>query len=115
MYDKLAIATFLFVFGQCITWFSSYSQFVWQWAADRPLTIAIITAIPAALCFIFGVKYAYEYFQNGWGPRFYIFSLSFLVMPALFWYFMGETFFTFKNIASTILAFAIVFIQMRYK
>ena len=109
------IATLLFVLGQTITWFSSYSQFVWGWAAARPALFGVIMAIPAALCFIYGIRYAYEFFQNGWGPRFYVFSLSFVVMPALFRYFMNESFFTFKNIASTILAFAIVYIQMRYK
>ena len=115
MYDKLIIATLLFILGQGITWFSSYSQFIWDWAAQRPVTISLVTAIPASLCFNFGIRYAYEFFQNGWGPRFYIFSLSFVIMPVLFWYFMHESFFTFKNIVSTILAFAIVYIQMRYK
>ena len=105
----------LFILGQTITWFSSYSQFIWSWAESHPLLIALVTAIPAALCFIYGIKYAYAFFDNGWGPRFYIFSLSFLVMPTLFWYFMNESFFTFKNIASTILAFTIVYIQMRFK
>jgi len=115
MYDKLIFATTLFILGQTITWFSSYSQFIWSWAANHPLAIAIVTAIPAALCFIYGIKHAYAFFKNGWGPRFYIFSLSFLVMPTLFWYFMNESFFTFKNIASTLLAFAIVYIQMKFK
>ena len=115
MYEKLIIATILFVLGQTITWFSSYSQFVWEWAALNPITIALITAIPAALCFIYGIRYAYEFFDSGWGPRFYIFSLSFLVMPTLILYFMNESFFTIKNILSTILAFTIVYIQMRFK
>ena len=115
MYDKLIIATLLFILGQTITWFSSYSQFIWDWAAARPAFFGVVMAIPAALCFIYGVRYAYEFFQNGWGPRFYIFSLSFLVMPTLFWYFMNESFFTVKNILSTILAFTIVYIQMRFK
>ena len=115
MYNQLIFATMLFILGQTITWFSSYSQFIWSWAANHPILIALVTAIPAALCFIYGIKYAYAFFDNGWGPRFYIFSLSFLVMPTLFWYFMNESFFTFKNIVSTLLAFAIVYIQMRFK
>ena len=115
MYDKIAIATALFVLGQTITWFSSYSQFVWQWAADRPILIASITAIPASLCFIYGLKYAYTFFDSGWGPRFYIFSLSFVVMPVLFWYFMNESFFTIKNMVSVFLATIIIYIQMRFK
>ena len=115
MYDKILIATFLFILGQTITWFGSYSQFVWEWAHNRAALIAIATAIPSALCFVYGIRCAYEFFDNGWGPRFYVFSLSFITMPVFFWYFMGEAFFTFKNIASTILAFTIVYIQMRFK
>ena len=115
MYNKLIFATTLFVLGQTITWFSSYSQFVWEWAAQHPIPIALITAIPAALCFIYGIKYAYEFFESGWGPRFYIFSLSFVVMPVLFWHFMGESFFTTKNMVSVALATAIIYIQMRFK
>jgi hypothetical protein len=115
MYDKLAIATTLFVVGQLITWFNSYSQFVWVWARENTLLIAILTAIPSALCFIYGLRFAYDFFQSGWAPRFYIFALSFLVMPVLFWYFMGEAFFTLKNIISVILAMTIIYIQMRFK
>jgi hypothetical protein len=115
MYDKLAIATCLFILGQGITWFSSYSQFVWDWAREHTLWIAICTAIPSALCFIYGLRYAYEFFQSGWAPRFYIFALSFVIMPVLFWYFMGEKFFTPKNMASVALATAIIYIQMRFK
>jgi hypothetical protein len=115
MYDKLAIATCLFILGQGITWFSSYSQFVWDWAREHTLLIAICTAIPSALCFIYGLRFAYEFFQSGWAPRFYIFALSFVVMPVLFWYFMNESFFTMKNMISVALATAIIYIQMRFK
>ena len=115
MYNKLIFATILFVLGQTITWFSSYSQFIWGWARDHTLVIAMCTAIPAALCFIYGLRFAYEFFQSGWAPRFYIFALSFVVMPVLFWYFMNESFFTMKNMISVALATAIIYIQMRYK
>jgi len=115
MSEKLAIATLLFVLGQGITWFSSYSQFVWKWARDHTFFIAIFTAIPSALCFIYGLRFAYEYFQSGWAPRFYIFALSFVIMPILFWYFMGEKFFTTKNMLSVALAVGIIYIQMRFK
>ena len=115
MYDKLAMATALFIVGQGITWFSSYSQFIWQWARDHTFLIAICTAIPAALCFIYGLRFAYEFFQSGWAPRFYIFALSFVVMPVLFWYFMNESFFTTKNMISFVLATIIIFIQMKMK
>ena len=115
MYRSLAIATILFIVGQTITWFSSYGQFMSEWLKENPILIALITAIPAQLCFIYGVRYAYDFFSSGWGPRFYIFSLSFVVMPVLFWHFMDESFFTAKNVISTLLAIGIVFIQMKMK
>ncbi len=115
MYDKLAYATILFIIGQCITWFSSYSQFVWDWAARHPLFIAVSTAVPAALCFIYGMKHAYSFFESGWGPRFYVFSLSFLVFPTLFNYFMNESFFSTKNMICVALAIAIMVVQVKMK
>ena len=115
MFRSLIIATALFVVGSTITWFSSYGQFFWQWAKENPILVALISAIPAQLCFIYGLKYAYEVFSSGWGPRFYIFSLSFVVLPVLFWYFMGEAFFTMKNMLSFILATMIILIQMKMK
>lgn len=115
MLRPLIIATILFVVGQTITWFSSYGQFVWKWAEQNPIPVALITAIPAQLCFIYGIKNAYIFFSNGWGPRFYIFSLSFVVLPVLFWYFMGEAFFTMKNMLSFLLATMIILIQMKMK
>jgi hypothetical protein len=36
-------------------------------------------------------------------------------MPFLFWYFMGEKFFTTKNMLSVMFAMAIIYIQMRFK
>ena len=115
MINKLLTATALFIIGQTITWFASYGQFVWEWAKEHSVLVACLTAIPAQLCFIYGLRYAYEFFQSGWAPRFYIFALSFVVMPVFFWYFMGEVFFTTKNIMSFALATAIIYIQMRFK
>ena len=115
MYDKLIIATCLFAIGQTINWFTSYSQFVWEWARENTFWIAICTAIPSTLCFIYGLRFAYEFFQSGWAPRFYIFAISFVIMPVFFWYFMNESFFTVKNMISVALATAIIFIQMKMK
>jgi hypothetical protein len=36
-------------------------------------------------------------------------------MPVLFWYFMNESFFTIKNMASVFLATIIIYIQMKFK
>ena len=80
MYDKLLIATILFIFGILLAWFSSYAQFFWEWAKDNRLLLTLICATPASLCFVYGVGHAYEFFHNGWGPRFYTFALSFIII-----------------------------------
>jgi len=115
MYDKLLIATLLFVLGQAIGWFGAHSQFVWEWAKNNTFLIVILTAIPSTLCFVYGLRFAYDFFQSGWAPRFYIFALSFLVFPFLFSYFMNESFFTLKNFISMLLSVAIVYVQIKMK
>ena len=114
MYN-LFISTLLFGIGLIITWFTSYSQFISEWAKQNTLLLTCLLAIPGTLCFVYGIRYAFLFFNNGWGPRFYVFSLSFLVYPFLFSYFLNEPFLTLKNILCTVLAFAIILIQMELK
>lgn len=109
---KFAFATFLFVIGQVISWSASYAQFVWEWVRNNILVFSLMTAIPASLCFTYGVRMAYEFFGNGWAPRFYVFGISFLVYPALFSYFMNEPFFSYKNAICLVLAIAIMVVQV---
>ena len=111
---KLFLATVVFVIGLIITWFTSYSQFISDWARENTLLLTCLLAIPGTLCFVYGIRYAFEFFNNGWGPRFYVFSLSFLVYPFLFSYFLNEPFLTLKNVLCTVLAFAIILIPVSY-
>lgn len=112
---NILIATVLFIIGQFVSWFVSYGQFVSEWIKENTFVLTCLLSIPGTLCFVYGMRYAYEFFQNGWGPRFYVFALSFLVYPFLFSYFLNEDFFTIKNVLCTILAFAIILIQMEMK
>ena len=112
---NLIIATILFTIGQFFSWFTSYSQFLWKWAEENTLLLTLILSVPGTLCFVYGMKYAYRFFETGWGPRFYVFALSFMIYPFMLSYFMKESFLTTKNILCTILAFAIIIIQMRMK
>ena len=110
---NLLIATILFFIGLVVTWFTSYSQFIFDWARANALLLTCLLAIPGTLCFVYGIRFAFDFFNNGWGPRFYVFSLSFLVYPFLFSYYLNEPFLTMKNILCTILAFAIIFLQVK--
>lgn len=106
------LATILFILGQVLSWSSSYSQFVSERIKDNALLYASLMAIPSAVCFTYGIRLAYEFFGNGWAPRFYVFGISFLVYPAMFSYYMGESFFSYKNIICLILAIAIMLTQL---
>ena len=112
---SLLIATIFFSIGLVVTWFTSYSQFIFEWAKANTFLLTCLLAIPGTLCFVYGIRYAFDFFNNGWGPRFYVFSLSFLVYPFLFSYFLNEPFLTLKNILCTVLAFAIILLQMELK
>jgi len=101
--------------GQVFSWFTSYGQFISEWAKNNVVLLACLLSTPGTLLFVYGMRYSFEYFGNGWGPRFLAFALSFLVYPFMFSYFMKESFLTTKNILCTILAFAIIIIQMRMK
>lgn len=109
--NNLIIATTLFAIGQIISWFNSYLQFMYPWCRDNIVLLTILLSVPGTLCFVYGMRYAYEFFQSGWAPRFYVFSLSFLIYPVLFSYFMNESFFTTKNLLCSLLAFLIILIQ----
>lgn len=109
--NNLIIATTLFAIGQIISWFNSYLQFMYPWFRDNIVLLTILLSVPGTLCFVYGMRYAYEFFQSGWAPRFYVFSLSFLIYPVLFSYFMNESFFTTKNLLCSLLAFLIILIQ----
>lgn len=112
---NLLFAIALFSIGQLFSWFTSYGQFISSWAKENMILLTCLLATPGTLFFVYGIKYAYAYFGNGWGPRFLAFALSFMIYPFMFSYFMKEDFLTTKNILCTILAFAIIIIQMRMK
>lgn len=112
---KMLLATMVFIIGLIVTWFTSYAQFISVWAKQNTFLLTCLLAIPGTLCFVYGIRLTFDFFNNGWGPRFYVFSLSFLVYPFLFSYFLNEPFLTLKNILCTILAFAIIVIQIQMK
>ena len=112
-YGKILFISLVFTLAQVISWFSSYSQFVWPFCKEYSYIIAVLLQIPATILFVYGIKEGYEIFGNAWSIRFLVFCLSYIVMPFLFWLFMGEKIFTIKNILSAHLSFLIVWIQIK--
>ena len=113
--SKMLMAMTLFAVGQTLAWFQINSQFVWEWWRSHPIFAVVLYGIPTGLCFLYGVKFAYEEMGQIWGPRFLIFSMSYLTFPLLTWYFLGESMFTTKTMICVGLSFMIVGVQLFWK
>jgi hypothetical protein len=76
----------------------------------------LLYGIPTGFCFLYGVRLAYEEMgQQVWGPRFLIFSMSYLTFPLLTWYFLGESMFTAKTMVCVALSMMIVAVQLFWR
>ena len=115
MTHKLIVACLLFAAGQTMGWFQLNSQFVWDWWKDKPILSAVLFSVPTGICFWYGIKLAYEDMGEVWGPRFLIFSMSYLTFPILTWYFLNESMFTLRTVLCILLSFMIVAVQLFVK
>jgi len=113
--NKMAIALCLFALGQTLAWFQINSQFVWEWWREHPIFAVCLYGIPTGLCFLYGVRFAYEEMGQVWGPRFLIFSMSYLTFPLLTWYFLNESMFTTKTMICVFLSMMIVGVQLFWR
>tara|TARA_Y100000310_G_C20388813_1_gene671764 strand:+ start:132 stop:482 length:351 start_codon:yes stop_codon:yes gene_type:complete len=113
--SKLLFACVVFTLGQTFAWFHINSQFVWGWWKDKPLVALTLYAIPASLCFWWGMKIAYAEMEEVWGPRFLIFCVSYFTFPLLTWYFLNESMFTAKTMICVSLSFMIMGVQLFWR
>ena len=113
--SKVLLACGLFALGQAMAWFQVNSQFVWEWWKGRPIVAVALYSIPTGLCFWYGVKMCYEEMGEIWGPRFLIFSMSYLTFPLLTWHFLGESMFTLKTMVCVFLSMMIVGVQLFWR
>ena len=101
--------------GQTCVWFSSNSQLVWSWWADKPLLAAILFGIPASLFFWHGTKYGFAAMDELWGPRFLGFGMAYLAFPFLTWWLANESMFTLKTMVCVALSCMIMAIQIFWR
>ena len=113
--SNIMIACCLFALGQTMGWFQLNAQFVWEWWKDKPIVSAAVFSIPTGICFWYGIKLCYEEWGQVWGPRFLIFSMSYLTFPIFTWYFLNESMFTAKTMTCVFLSFLIIAIQPLWK
>ena len=50
--NKLLIGFILFILGQALIWIQTNGQFIWKWARDHPLYMALIFSLPIYFIFI---------------------------------------------------------------
>lgn len=115
MSKELFIGVLFFIGGHITSWFLSNSQFISEYWKDKAILLSFIFAIPCSLMWMYGTRYMMAHSPELWTARFIGFSLSYVTFPLLTWYYLGESPFTLKTIICTILAFAIVIIQLVMK
>ena len=112
--NNILAAIILFTIGQAMIWFQTNGQFVWPWAKENPILMALI-GFPISYILIIATKYVVAGFDGLlWPGRLVGFGSGMIVMAILTYYFMGEGI-TTKTFVSLILATTLVFIQVFWK
>ena len=89
MTSKFALACVLITAGQVVSWYGTYSPFIWKWAKDNMVFMPLIFSIPTGYLFLYGMRFAVEEMGETWGPRLLGFGLSYLVFPFLVFHYFG--------------------------
>ena len=87
--NKLLIAMSVSFVGHLLAWFHMQGQFKYEWA--KSLWWVVLGGIPISLCFYYGTRWYYEYFQNYWYVRPIGFGMGTLVFAVLTWFILGES------------------------
>jgi len=109
--SKLFFAVLLSVVGNIIAWFHMQGQFKYEWA--KSLWWVVLGGIPISLCFYYGTRWYYEYFQNYWYVRPIGFGMATLVFTIMTWLMLNELPDT-RTIISMGLSIIIIMIQLSH-
>ena len=114
MNKNIAIAFLLFFIAQAMIWYQTNSQFISDWAKQRPMLIAF-AGVPISYILIYATKYVVAGFDGLlWPGRLIGFSSGMLIM-AVCTYLHLEEGITLKTGVTLTLAFIIVLIQLYWK
>ena len=112
--NNILAAIILFTIGQAMIWFQTNGQFVWPWAKENPMLMALI-GFPISYILIIATKYVVAGFDGLlWPGRLVGFGTGMIVMAILTYCYMGEGI-TTKTLISLVLATTLVFIQVFWK
>jgi hypothetical protein len=115
MTSKLIFACVLIFIGHVLSWYATFSQFVWDWCRDNVILMPLLFSIPIGYLFTYGMKFAVQEMDEVWGPRLLGFGISYLVFPFLTYYYFNESMFSPKTLTCILLSFVIVAIQVFWK
>ena len=115
MTPKFYLACALILAGHVVSWYATYSQFLYEWCKDNVILLPLIFSIPTGYFFTYGLRFAGQEMDEGWGPRLLGFGLSYLVFPMLTYYYFNESMLEPKTLICILLSFVIVGIQVFWK
>ena len=112
--NNIIAAIILFTIGQAMIWFQTNGQFVWPWAKENPMLMALI-GFPISYILIIATKYIVAGFDGLlWPGRLVGFGTGMIIMGILTWVILGEGIST-KTLISLILATTLVALQVFWK
>lgn len=103
-----------FCVGHIFGWYTTNSQFVWEFWKDKPLLANIVFGIPAGMMFWYGTRYVMQSTPELWTARFTAAVISYSVFPLMTWFYLGESMFTIKTMLCVCLAFMILIVQILF-
>ena len=109
--NKLWMAIGVSFIGHVMDWFHMQGQFKYEWA--RSMWWVILGGIPISLCFYYGTRWYYDYFQNYWYVRPVGFGMATFIFGILTWLMLNEVPDT-RTTITLILSIVIVGIQLSH-
>tara|TARA_A100001515_G_scaffold140480_1_gene136234 strand:- start:9 stop:353 length:345 start_codon:yes stop_codon:yes gene_type:complete len=109
--NKLLMGLVISFVGHIIAWFHMQGQFKYEWA--RSIWWVVLGGIPISLCFYYGTRWYYEYFNNYWYVRPIGFGMATLIFGIMTWLVLDELPDT-RTIICLILSVIIIIIQLSH-
>ena len=112
--NSLLTGLSLFFITHIIIWFQVNGQFVWPWAKENTVLMALL-GFPISYILIIATKFIVDGFDGLlWPGRLVGFGSGMIVMALFTWYFLGEGLNT-KTLASLLIATGLVCVQVFWK
>ena len=111
---QILLIMVIFVIMHVTIWYASNAQLIMQ-NQRAALMIALILSIPISLLTFYATKVGYSYFDNLWSVRLLAFGASYLVFPAMTYFYLDESPFRTKTMICIALSIIIMAIQIFWR